>query len=101
MVSLFCKFYLILSICIYLCLHFNSAISQNIAYHNENIILKSDRRLIDTVEWESPENINRESGKSDIKNRTATGGVIRNILSFLSFVAFVGNGIFMIYVFWM
>ena len=32
--------------------------------------------------------------------RTATGGIINSILVFLSIVAFIGNGVFMVNVFW-
>ena len=33
--------------------------------------------------------------------RTATGGFARKVLMWLSFLAFVGNGAFMVFVFWM
>jgi hypothetical protein len=34
-------------------------------------------------------------------SRTATGGFARKVLMCLSFLAFVGNGAFMVFVFWM
>jgi hypothetical protein len=35
------------------------------------------------------------------ENRTATGGLVNTVLIFLTILAFVGNGAFMIFVFWM
>lgn len=40
-------------------------------------------------------------GSQDLPKRTATGGVVHSILVVLSFVAFIGNGAFMIFVFWL
>jgi hypothetical protein len=34
-------------------------------------------------------------------SRTATGGVINTLLSFLTLLAFIGNGAFMVYTFWL
>lgn len=34
-------------------------------------------------------------------SRTATGGVINTLLSFLTLLAFIGNGAFMVYSFWL
>ena len=34
-------------------------------------------------------------------SRTATGGIINTLLSFLTVLAFVGNGAFMVYAFWL
>ena len=34
-------------------------------------------------------------------SRTATGGIINTLLSFLTVIAFIGNGAFMVYTFWL
>ena len=34
-------------------------------------------------------------------SRTATGGIINTLLSFLTVLAFLGNGAFMVYAFWL
>jgi hypothetical protein len=38
---------------------------------------------------------------SHTRIRTATGGIIHTIMLFLTIISFIGNGIFMIYVFWL
>ena len=35
------------------------------------------------------------------RTRTATGGFINSVLNFLTICCFIGNGVFMIYVFWL
>lgn len=46
-----------------------------------------------------------EKGDDDEKSehvpRTATGGVINTIMVFLTIVSFIGNGMFLVYVFWL
>ena len=39
--------------------------------------------------------------KSEHVPRTATGGVINTIMVFLTIVSFIGNGMFLVYVFWL
>ncbi len=55
------------------------------------------------------EKISEQAGKEDggdpviekpMNVRTATGGIIHRIMVFLTIVSFIGNGIFMINVFW-
>ena len=46
-----------------------------------------------------PENHDIET--LNTQKRTATGGPVRKVLVFLSMVSFLGNGAFMIFVFWM
>lgn len=62
---------------------------------------KESRTLIeDTSEsFHSSEFIAEASTNS--QKRTATGGVVRQVLVLLSMIAFLGNGAFMVFVFWM
>jgi hypothetical protein len=61
------------------------------------------RKLEDglTEELKIVESIPISTDRSDITIRTATSGIIHRLLVFLTLVAFVGNGFFMIYVFWL
>ena len=45
--------------------------------------------------------VNRLQTSIRSHTRTATGGFARKVLMCLSFLAFVGNGAFMVFVFWM
>ena len=58
-----------------------------------------DRRLEDKDS--GTEKSSAESNSQTASVRTATGGLINNILIFFSILAFVGNALFMINVFWM
>lgn len=42
-----------------------------------------------------------DKGDSEYAPRTATGGIINTIMVFLTIVSFVGNALFLVYVFWL
>ena len=43
----------------------------------------------------------KRADNTNSQKRTATGGVIRQVLIFMSAIAFIGNGAFLVFVFWM
>jgi hypothetical protein len=61
--------------------------------------------VVKTVVTSDPVSLQQAEIKKDDDSvpyaRTATGGFINTIMVFLSVVAFVGNGAFMVYVFWL
>ncbi len=62
---------------------------------------KLNRKLQITNEIDSKDNSNKSEHVKKARIRTATGGFVREIMVYLTIIAFLGNGIFMINVFWM
>lgn len=63
--------------------------------------VRFERNLLQTIEneVEVPE---REDVKIDSEERrTATGGIVNSIMIVLTVIAFIGNGLFLVYVFWL
>lgn len=48
-----------------------------------------------------PDGSEVDKGDSEYAPRTATGGIINTIMVFLTIVSFVGNALFLVYVFWL
>lgn len=79
-------------------------LSLRLTAHDDLVVLT--RKLEDELKiqeehegGESLSNAGSQVERLDI--RTATGGIIHRFLVFLTFLAFIGNGFFMIYVFWL
>ena len=66
----------------------------------EEKILSTEKK-IDTIISTEEKNIEKEEGEQTPIVRTATGGFIHTIMVFLTIVSFIGNGAFMVYVFWL
>eukprot|EP01040_Poterioochromonas_malhamensis_P004191 gene4191-4486_t len=63
--------------------------------------VRFERNLLQTIEneVEVPE---REDLKIESEERrTATGGIVNSIMIVLTVIAFIGNGLFLVYVFWL
>ena len=73
-----------------------------------NIIDTNHRKLLEDIaslSTEKKEDIIVQKEEKVVEHapvvRTATGGFIHTIMVFLTIVSFIGNGAFMVYVFWL
>jgi len=66
----------------------------------EETILSTEKKM-DTIISTEEKNIEKQEGEQTPIVRTATGGFIHTIMVFLTIVSFIGNGAFMVYVFWL
>ena len=75
--------------------------SNSVSRHLEETTTTVVTDIIDTkINTKNENNIDKVNDPTPIL-RTATGGFVHTIMVFLTIVSFIGNGAFMVYVFWL
>lgn len=81
-------------------LNMNININKNSRQLLEDTAISSTEIKVNSIVEKEQKPIEKEVDQTPIV-RTATGGFIHTIMVFLTIVSFIGNGAFMVYVFWL
>jgi len=77
------------------------AVTAALTLASSNELFNHRREVVSDTPGVASEELLSYKDSGDVTPRTATGGIINTLLVLLTIVSFIGNGIFLVYVFWL